>query len=449
MANANPTSGSNTRRILVIGAAGSMTSQCLEALAPTVPADCRFDLRDIDLEGAERACMLLGNERAEAGRIDLFDHDALTAAMAGAAFVILGAGPFHRTAAPVRRAAIAARVPYLDIDDDVESTLDAFALSDAAADVGVPLFIGCGASPGLTNVLAADLIKRLDSVEAIDVAWCVGDEGPALLGRSVLAHTLHMGAGLYQGWRGGARQERRSFAACRRWPLPGLERQSFYECAHPEAVMFGHSLPGLIDATCWGTIHPGPLNGLIKGIAEAERDGRIDYEAAIDFLRDVIAGRPTDKHAEKLALEGVKAQLARHEISHWEYYSFIAHALFKRQYPTRAATAALVRGVRGGRKVELLRYIDSSPAGSPLKIMSNSTGCAEAAFVLEAMSERGRGLKGTQCPEHWIDPDAFYRRFDTTMPPGAGDWLGPVLARPAGDDAAAWQPLTARQPVPA
>ncbi|WP_290806170.1 saccharopine dehydrogenase NADP-binding domain-containing protein [Aquidulcibacter sp.] len=423
----------NGRRVLVVGAGGSMTGAFLRAMEQTAPPDLHFDLRDLNEDAALAAAERFGNERARASRLDLFDEPALQAAAAGAAFVVNGAGPFHRTAAPVRRAAIAAKAHYFDIDDDVESAREALAMSEDAKKVGVALFVGCGASPGLTNVLALDLVRRLDQVKSIDVAWCVGDEGPVELGRSVIAHTLHMGAGDYIGWKDGAPVERRSFATARRLPLPGLKRQPFYECAHPEPVMLGTSFPQVADVTCWGTLHPAPLNGIIRGIAEAERAGRIDTEAAIEFLRAAIAGHPTAPSSEELAMEGVRRQIREGEISRFDYWYFIFNALLKRQYPTQAATAALACGTIDGKPIELLRYIDSTSPGSPLKKMEIATGCAEAAFFLEALESGAAAKAGCLFPELWIDPAAFYRRLDSCLPPGAGDWLGPVLCRPIQD----------------
>ncbi|WP_366823608.1 saccharopine dehydrogenase NADP-binding domain-containing protein [Phenylobacterium sp.] len=427
---------SNGRRVLVVGAGGSMTRAFLRTMAQAAPQDLRFDLRDLNEEAARSAVGFFGDERATGSRLDLFDGSELHAAASGAAFVVNGAGPFHRTAEPVRRAAIAVGADYFDIDDDVESARQALAMSAEAETAGSALFVGCGASPGLTNVLALDLVRRLDAVSSIDVAWCVGDEGPVELGRSVIAHTLHMGAGDYVGWRDGAPASRRSFATMRRLPLPGLKRQPFYECAHPEPVMLGSSFQKVLDVTCWGTLHPPPLNGMIRGVAEAERAGRIDTEGAIDFLRAAIAAQPTDRRAEKLAIEGVKRQIRAGEISRVDYWLFVLNALLKRQYPTQAATAALVRGAKGGQPIELLRYIDSTPPESPLKQMEVATGCAEAAFFLEALEDRAKGRKGCLFPERWVDPAAFYLRLDSCLPPGAGDWLGPILARtpPADPD---------------
>ena len=36
--------------------------------------------------------------------------------------------------------------------------------------------VGCGASPGMSNVMAVDAAAELDTVENIDLAWVVGDE---------------------------------------------------------------------------------------------------------------------------------------------------------------------------------------------------------------------------------------------------------------------------------
>ena len=450
MVEASKDKASNGRRVLVVGAGGSVTRAFLRAMAQAAPKDLRFDLRDINEEAARSAVGLFGDERATGSRLDLFNGAELHAAASGAAFVVNGAGPFHLTAEPVRRAAIAAGADYFDIDDDVESAADALAISDLAEAAGSALFVGCGASPGLTNVLALDLVRRLDEVASIDVAWCVGDEGPVELGRSVIAHTLHMGAGHYAGWRDGTPVSRRSFATTRRLPLPGLKRQPFYECAHPEPVMLGSSFPEVRDVTCWGTLHPSPLNGVLRGVAEAERAGRIDTQGAIDFLRAAIAGRPTDRRAEKLAIDGVKRQIRAGEISRADYWLFVLNALLKRQYPTRAATAALVRGTKGGEPIELLRYIDSTPPDSPLKQMEIATGCAEAAFFLEALEGAAKGRRGCLFPERWVDPMSFYSRLDSCLPPGAGDWLGPILARtpPGGprfsseDSTSGWRRLS-------
>lgn len=415
----------NVRQVSVIGAGGDMTGRFLKGLAGEARGDLRYRLYDLDEAAAGRRSAILGNEIAQASQLDLFNDEGLASAVQGADIVINGAGPFYRTADRVRRAALAVGAAYLDIDDDVESTLAGFELDEQARAAGTPIFIGCGASPGLTNVLALDLCNRLDEVERIDVAWCVGDEGPQEPGRSVIAHTLHMGAGDYVGWRDGGQVNRTSFAVARRISLPGLERQSFYECAHPEPVMLGRAFPGVRDVVCWGSLHPGPINGVLRGIAEAEREGRLTTDEAITYLQRQIAGEPGDKIAEREALRGMREQVRRGETTRAEFFGFLVRDALKLRYKTRAGTAAIVEGHRNGQRVRLKRFINSAAPESPLKRMDVSTGLAQAAFFLEAVDHLG-DLAGCLTPEQWIEPARFYARFSVLLGVDTSAWLSPV-----------------------
>jgi saccharopine dehydrogenase-like NADP-dependent oxidoreductase len=107
--------------------------------------------------------------RASVQRLDLYDREGLRKAVDGAALVVLGALPYIRTSAPVIEACLEAKVPYLDFDDDVESTQHALSLHEKAAVAGIPIYVGCGASPGMTNVVVADAANELDTVENIEV----------------------------------------------------------------------------------------------------------------------------------------------------------------------------------------------------------------------------------------------------------------------------------------
>ena len=104
------------KSIVVIGAAGNMTSVAVKALLKHYPqhdyllTDYNLDaLRCVHGEHSGKA-----NVRMQA--LDLYQVDHLARAVHGADLVILGAGPFHRTAAIVIRACIAVRADFLDID---------------------------------------------------------------------------------------------------------------------------------------------------------------------------------------------------------------------------------------------------------------------------------------------------------------------------------------------
>ncbi len=409
--------------LLVLGAAGQMTSVATRLVCAGDPA-LRVTLADRDPGALARLAAQLGSGRAQTAALDLFDESALRRAVEGASFVINGAGPFHRTAGPVMRACIAAGASYMDIDDDVESTLDAIDLDGAARLAGVTLYVGHGASPGFSNVLALDAMRRLDEPRAVEVAWCVGESGGDAIGRAVAEHTLHIGAGETTGWRDGRRCRRESFAQSTAFPLadpPGAYR--LYECAHPEPVMLGFSHPRLRDVVCWGGLHPQPLNGALRGIAVAVRNGRLDLDDACAFLQSSARDSKRDEgsdgasraqrpgaRAARFAIGGMLRQALRRESSLREVWA----ALRPRRGAGHTAQpvsgiGARARGLRGGRAAEVVARVRlgageqrADGAGS----MAAATGACEAAFF--ELARAGGAAPGVAFPEMWAEPAAFY-----------------------------------------
>ncbi|GIC87525.1 saccharopine dehydrogenase family protein [Aspergillus udagawae] len=140
-------------------------------------SDNALILTDINLSTLETTVAKLNllASRISTKQLDLFDRTALLEAIKGAALVVLGAGHYTRTSEPVLTACLEAKVPYLDFDDDVESTQAALALHERAKAEGVPCYIGCGASPGMSNVMVLDVTAELDTVDSIDICWSVSD----------------------------------------------------------------------------------------------------------------------------------------------------------------------------------------------------------------------------------------------------------------------------------
>lgn len=427
-------SGSGAPTILVIGAGGGMTAPCLEALAPVIDPGVRFVLADLDPARLERPVRALGAERCRTLRLDLRDERGLGGAVARADLVVHGAGPYRATAAPVRRACLAHRRDYLDLDDDASSALEAIALDGEARAAGIRLWVGCGASPGITNVLARELLERVaeeldpGAPLEVEVAWCVGDEGGVELGRSVIEHTLHLGHAEYVGWRKRRPTRRRSWKRCKRFPLPGLERHPFYECAHPEPVMLGRTYPTLEAVSCLGSLHPAGMNGVLRGVARAMADGRLTGEEAVTFLQAAIARRHWDKGVERIALAGVGAMRRRGEISLAEQLLFAAGALVAARYRLHAGIGARVRTGKGSRRVEWVSTSDYHVRHPELLRMDRITGLAEAAFLLLALE--GSAPPGCRFPEDWVEPRRFHTRLEALVPWARGSlFTRPRLAR--------------------
>jgi len=396
--------------LVVIGAAGQMTSIAVCALARTEPR-WRFILCDIN----ETALAAVGAEvsktaAATTRRLDLFDADQLQAVIREADFVLHGAGPFQKTATLVRRACVAAGVAYLDLDDDVESSLEAVAVDDLARAHAVPLFVGCGASPGFTNILARDVLAQLDEPHSIDVAWCVGDEGPQEMGRAVVEHTMHIGAGDCLGWREGRAVMRKTFEASRIMPFaPPLGDYLVYEVAHPETVHLPRTFPYLKDAVCWGGLHPAPMNGIIRGVALAHAEGRLTLDEACKFFQAVSRDDAGTWAGWKEAWAGMRQQNLRGEVSLIQTLRFLGKALRGKHATPHSGVVAVAVGMKQGRKVAVTRRSPASKPGGFWALMATCTGNSAAAFISLA-ADRSERLAGTCFPESWADPEAFYAR---------------------------------------
>ncbi|MFN8640682.1 MAG: saccharopine dehydrogenase NADP-binding domain-containing protein [Candidatus Binatia bacterium] len=397
--------------LLVIGAAGQMTSVTVLALCRTQP-ELRVMLADLDADAVARLAARAAPARVACARIDLFDPSALARAVATADAVINGAGPYHRTAAPVMRACLDAGASYFDIDDDVESTLQALELADAARAAGVTLYVGHGASPGFTNVLARDVLDRLDVATDVEVAWCVGEQRGAILGRAVAEHTMHIGAGDFTGWRDGHRVTRASFAADAVFPLaPPLGDYRLFECAHPEPVMLGHSFPQLRDAICWGGLHPAPLNGIVRGLATAVRAGRLSMDEACRFLQAVSAGGAGSWRGWYHALGGVWRQWREGRVAAGEVLRYARAAIGGGGPPPASGIGARPRrarraGVRG-RRPRPCRGAQGADA------MAALTGLSAATFFQLAREQRAPA--GVAFAETWVAPERFYASLNTHL----------------------------------
>lgn len=397
------------KSIVFIGAAGDMSRLAIERFAEAAAdREWKLELYDIRPEALDDLVQKLPPGSATVGSLDLFDGDALRAAIDGAALVVLGAGPYIRTADPVMEACIDQGVPYLDLDDDEASTRLAMELDAKAKEAGVPVFVGCGASPGLTNVMASDAARDLDTVDRIDVCWATGDEGPVPFGRAVLDHAIRGFAGPCQTWEDGRAVTHQTFVendVLDVRTLGGAYR--FYECAHPEAVTMPRRWPGADRIRVLGALDPPPVNGIMRGVAVAVQEQRITMDEAIDFINEIICDKTGSLKVWKYALSGLWGQIRRREIGAGEVLTYMTTAALRKHPDFRGTNYVRVTGTRGGERVTSARWVPVCGPGTAWTNMAALTGSATAAFMLLAIDEIA-GLAGVLSPEDWADPEKFY-----------------------------------------
>lgn len=375
-----------------------MTSVATEALLKRFP-DFQFELYDYN---EARLHALFGKQAShyiQLKQLDLYNGNALLQAIEGSDLVINGAGPFYRTTEIVAKACIAAKTNYLDICDDIESTQAAINLNQQAIDAGIGLFVGCGASPGLTSLLAADLIYQLDEVDDIEVAWVVGDEGPQEAGKAVLEHVLHIGAGDCLTWRNHQPYIATSFAESKTVEMGGeLGAYRLYECAHPETVMLPYSFPHIKNAYCWGGMHPQAVNGVVKGIAQAYQQKSLSEDEAHRFLADLLADRNGHLKGWKYAFKGMMEQLRKGENQIGSWLGFLGKSLLKQHPPTLSGVMAQAHGKKGKQPVILRRCLPNHPSYELSSNMASATGLPQAAFASHILT-LDAPPKGTVFPE--------------------------------------------------
>jgi lysine 6-dehydrogenase len=106
-----------------------------------------------------------GAEKLGTVRLDLNDLAAAAELMAGFD-VALGALPWSASLVAVR-AAVRAGTPLVDLAvPDYEQVAD---LGREAVATGVPVVLGCGLEPGLTEIMARHLAERLDRVDELHI----------------------------------------------------------------------------------------------------------------------------------------------------------------------------------------------------------------------------------------------------------------------------------------
>jgi len=103
--------------------------------------------------------------------VDANDHASLIEVMQDASVVASAIGPFSEYGVKVLKAAIEARVNFVDICDDPQPTIEELDLHNEAKQADITAIIGMGNNPGVGNLCAKYGVQKLDEVEEIEFIW--------------------------------------------------------------------------------------------------------------------------------------------------------------------------------------------------------------------------------------------------------------------------------------
>ena len=229
-------------KVIVLGAAGAMAAVAI---------------RDL-LQFAENVSVTAGDARPDKlldlplrpVRLDVQD-ELSTARLIEGHDVVVNCVPYPLNP-NVMRAALRARVPYVDLGGLYHVTLQQFALHEEFLRQGVTAILGMGSTPGITNVMAGALAQLMDCVDEIHVRVACHDESatihlPIPYSLDTLLDEFALEPIVFRNGQA-VTVPALSGSEIVEFPAPVGRTEAFYTL-HSEVAMFPRSFPGLREAS--------------------------------------------------------------------------------------------------------------------------------------------------------------------------------------------------------
>ena len=154
-------------KVLVLGGCGAMGTEVTTDLAATAREFTEIAIADLDLGRARALADKLGR-KLTAHQVDMNDEAGLAKLMSG--YDVVANCTTYHFGMNATRAAIAAKKSYLDLGG-LYNTPKQLALDREAKEAGCTILLGCGATPGVTNLMARYGASRMDSPRAVHIAF--------------------------------------------------------------------------------------------------------------------------------------------------------------------------------------------------------------------------------------------------------------------------------------
>ncbi|MBL6995667.1 saccharopine dehydrogenase family protein [Desulfobacula sp.] len=360
-------------QVLIIGGVGGMGQGVARDLIKQEQVT-NVILADLYPDPERLSTKLRENKKTSLIKMDVNDHDVMVKAFKDVNVVINTAGPFYKTAVPVARAAVEAKVNYIDICDDYEGTQILFNsdIDRMAKEAGITVLTGMGSDPGTNNILVKWYADRLDKVDEIYLYWVVSI---AELAGAAWDHSLHMTLGKIPQYingelvyvEGGTEVVAEQF-------LEPLGTCHVRYVGHPQPLTLPRYIKGVKNVIIKGALIPLWVDELIQ---EQKNTGLLDI-------------KPIDIKGTKITPYDLALKL-------WET---IPEG--RDNGPQSSGLKVIVKGERDGKKITY--------TADMVGRMAPGTGLP--ASIASLMMDAGDvTVKGVVAPEGCIDPDKFLDAF--------------------------------------
>jgi len=156
-----------SKRIIVLGGCGAMGSEVTRDLVHTSDFE-EIIVADKDLSKAHALVDELGGGRVRAEQIDVADQHALAEKLSR--FDVVANATTYHFGLIATRAAIRAGVNYLDLGG-LFNTPKQLDLDEDARKAGITICLGCGATPGVTNLMTRHAADQMDQLHEVHIAF--------------------------------------------------------------------------------------------------------------------------------------------------------------------------------------------------------------------------------------------------------------------------------------
>ena len=156
----------NMIKAVVLGAAGAMAAVAIKDLLELGG--------DVSITAADFRMPSFNDKRIRSVTVDVNDIENTAKILEGHDVVLNCVNYYFNV--PVMKAALMARVPYIDLGGLYHGTLKQYELNNDFKNAGIPALLGMGSTPGITNVMAGELAEKLDAVEELHVRVACYDE---------------------------------------------------------------------------------------------------------------------------------------------------------------------------------------------------------------------------------------------------------------------------------
>ncbi|KDP22125.1 hypothetical protein JCGZ_25956 [Jatropha curcas] len=180
-------------KVLVLGGTGRVGGSTAIALSKLCP-DLRIVIGGRNREKGAAMVAKLG-KNSDFVEVNIDNVDSLEAALSDVDLVVHAAGPFQQAEkCSVLEAAIETKTAYVDVCDDTNYALRAKSFKDRALAADIPAITTGGIYPGVSNVMAAELVRaarteskgKPDRLRFYYYTAGTGGAGPTILATSFL-----------------------------------------------------------------------------------------------------------------------------------------------------------------------------------------------------------------------------------------------------------------------